>query len=103
MRSLLFALYVLMVGLAMASVARAQAPQCGPRTTIVLDLAHKHGESQQVAALTDQGVIIEFWANNETGTWTQLASGVDGRSCVVSSGKAWGLTPKKPSPRGNQI
>ncbi len=80
-----------------------QSILCLPREELVTILSESKGESQQVLALTDQGIIMEFWANNETGTWTQLASGLDGTSCLVSGGQAWGLTPADPSPRGNQI
>lgn len=100
---LLIYIVVVAFGFLLISPVFGQTLQCMTRHELVAILANTNGESQQAMALTDQGVVMEFWANSETGTWTQIASGVDGTSCLVSSGQAWGLTPSDPSPRGNQI
>lgn len=102
MRHLSLALFLLATSCATFPVY-AQGPQCAPRDTIITQLQEKYGETQQALALVNPSQLIEFWANVETGTWTQLLSNIDGTSCIIFSGGDWSLAPRPVFPQGRQI
>ena len=79
--------------LPMSAVAQTQ---CGPTAGIYEALTEKHGESRVMAGIEPSGLLIEVWANPETGAWTLFYTRPDGLSCAVSSGQ--GLEMFAPEP-----
>ena len=71
----------------MAAAAFAQQLPCGPHDTIVAGLASGYQEflDRRGVAL---GALIEIFAS-EKGTWTMLATGGNGISCVAGAGDGW--------------
>jgi hypothetical protein len=75
--------------LAGAPAALAQAQQaCGPRQQIVTKLGQDFKEKQQAVGFVNDKAVLEVYVS-DAGTWTIIASGTDGNSCVLSVGKDW--------------
>jgi hypothetical protein len=66
----------------------AAAPPCGEREEIVKKLSEEFKESPQSVGVVNQSAVIEVFVS-ENGTWTIIASGTDGKSCVLSAGEGW--------------
>lgn len=63
-------------------------PICGQRAEIVQSLADQFHERPQAVGVVDKEAVMELFVS-ESGSWTMLATGTDGISCLVSSGEAW--------------
>jgi hypothetical protein len=86
-----FALLASLAAFAMAStpLAAQQDPNlCGKRQEIVDKLSQQFKEKSMAVGLVDQNAVVEIFVSND-GTWTILATGTDGNSCVVSAGEGW--------------
>lgn len=70
----------------------AQAQQggtlCGNRDEIVKSLTEQFKESPQAVGVVDKNAVLEIFVS-ASGTWTIIATGTDGNSCLVSSGEGW--------------
>lgn len=80
----------------MGSVTTATAQgmaRCQPKEQMMKALQEKYGETRILQALTrnSQGqlLILHFWRNLETGTYTVTLTGPDGTMCMVSSGNTF--------------
>jgi len=71
----------------MASQATAQE-FCADRQSLVNDLTTKYHESQQIVAMTPEGLFIEIFSS-AGGAWTLLATRPDGVSCVFAYGQSF--------------
>ena len=63
-----------------------------PRAEI-MSLLSAVGETQQDWKLGDTGVLIELFANPETGSWSVLWTSPSGESCAVDLGFGWRRPP----------
>lgn len=72
----------------------AFADECPERDAMVAALASKYGETAAGAGLSDNGVVLEVYRSTKTGTWTVIASGPDGKSCLVAAGALWEAVPE---------
>lgn len=92
MRRLALSLTVLtasaVAGAFMVSSAATSDPVCGDRDEIVKTLQSHFNEQPQAIGVVDQNAVIEVFVSDR-GTWTILATGTDGNSCLVSSGESW--------------
>ena len=70
-----------------SSAAFAAVP-CGARDEIVKKLSEEFKEAPQSVGVVNKDAVVEVFVS-ENGTWTIIASGTDGQSCVVSSGESW--------------
>jgi hypothetical protein len=61
---------------------------CAPRAEIVAKLAQDFRERQEAVGLVNDQAVLEVFVS-ANGTWTILASGTDGTSCVLSAGQDW--------------
>jgi hypothetical protein len=68
----------LLAGLVLAQPVEAQQI-CGMRDEIVQALQRDYQE---------QPTAMEVFVS-EGGTWTMIASGTDGNSCIIASGEGW--------------
>lgn len=75
----------------------AAAQTCIPRDKAVAALSERHGEAQQSIALTANQMVLETWANLETGSWTVMITRPDGTTCMVASGTAFQVVPQVPA------
>lgn len=94
------------VVLAVLSIAPVAAQTvCGPRAGIVQQLQSQYGETRQAMGLQGQPpntVVIEIWANLETGTWTVLMTPPGQPTCLVTSGQGW-VADGIPAPKGTAL
>lgn len=58
---------------------------CANRAEMVRSLADKFQESPTAVGQIDGNAVIEVFVSDK-GSWTILATGTDGKSCVVSAG-----------------
>ena len=85
------------------SVSAASAQQnCAPREQVVEMLTEQYGESVQSMGINN-GVVIEMWANVETGTWTILMTRPDGISCAPADGNGFERVDSEVSPTGARL
>jgi hypothetical protein len=68
--------------------AQPVPPSCGKRTEIVDALGKQFNERPVAQGLVNSNAIIEVFVS-DGGSWTIIATGTDGRSCVVSAGEGW--------------
>lgn len=61
---------------------------CGPRAEVIAKLAQDFDEAQEAVGVVNDRAVIELYVSG-AGTWTLIASGTDGISCIVSAGKDW--------------
>ena len=90
--SALAAFSALMASFAPSAVlAEDNANLCGQRVEIVSKLSEHYKEQPQAVGMVDQNAVLEVFVSNN-GTWTIIATGTDGKSCVLSSGDGWQAT-----------
>lgn len=86
--------YVFAAMVASSPVA-AQDTRCASTADLYNLLMQKYEEERQTAGVADGGLIVEQWANRDTGSWTILATDVgSGMSCIVSDGSKYKYTVK---------
>jgi hypothetical protein len=61
---------------------------CAPRDQIVQKLASDFREQQQAVGMVNDDAVLEVFVSGK-GTWTIIATGTDGNSCVISAGEDW--------------
>lgn len=66
----------------------AQITNCGPRDEIVAQLGAVFQEAPSGMGMIDRTAVVEVFVS-ESGTFTILASGTDGTSCILASGEGW--------------
>lgn len=79
----------------------AQAgPPCAPTEELVAKLKKDYNEVEVGGGLINEHGVIVTYASPEGETWTILAVGTEGVSCIVSSGEHWfvGSLPKAGDP-----
>ena len=79
---------------AAVSPAAAGADQtlCGVRAEMVSKLSERFQEMPAALGVVDQNAVLEVFVS-DNGTWTLLATGTDGKSCVLASGEGWESAP----------
>ena len=81
---------------AYTEVAAAPAPAttttslnlCGERNQMVRDLDREFREQPLASGLVDKDAVMEIFVS-PSGTWTILATGTDGLSCVMAVGEGF--------------
>lgn len=76
-------------GLLAVTATQSQATNfCANRTEMVKSLADKFNENPTAVGQINGDAVIEVFVS-EKGSWTILATGTDGKSCVLSAGESW--------------
>ncbi len=70
--------------------ALAEVP-CAERGEIVKKLSDEYKEKAQAVGVINPNAVVEVFVS-ENGTWTIIATGTDGKSCVLSAGEGWEST-----------
>lgn len=60
--------------------------QCAARDQVLSLLTDKYGETVQSAGVVGDGLVMEVYASDITGTWTITMTLADGQMCLVTSG-----------------
>lgn len=78
-----------LAGLLAASAIPSEAQGfCADRNELVESLADKFKENPAAIGQVNASAVIEVFVS-ESGSWTILATGTDGKSCVLSAGEGW--------------
>lgn len=72
-----------------ATAATAQNNECGPRDVVIERLASKYGETRHSIGIGGRGVVMETFANAETGTWTITVTTPNGLTCLIAYGQSY--------------
>ena len=79
----------MLAGLLAVSATPAPAQNfCADRSELVKSLADKFKENPAAVGQVDASAVVEVFVS-ATGTWTIIATGTDGKSCVLSAGEGW--------------
>lgn len=76
--------------------AGAQA-YCGARESLLAQLYRDYRERPVAIGLSDGGTVIEVLARADGATWTIIATGPGGLSCIVQTGEGWQRIVPAPS------
>lgn len=74
--------------LAGAAAPASAATYCADRNEMVKSLSDKFKENPAALGQINGSAVIEVFVS-EKGSWTILATGTDGKSCVLSAGEGW--------------
>lgn len=66
----------------------AEIDLCGQRDAMVADLGEQFQEMPLASGLVDKNAVVEIFVS-PAGTWTILATGTDGQSCVMAVGEGF--------------
>ena len=89
MRREMVLLPALIGGLLAVTATQSQAANfCANRAEMVKSLADKFKENPTAVGQINGDAVIEVFVS-EKGSWTILATGTDGKSCVLSAGESW--------------
>jgi hypothetical protein len=64
---------------------------CGARNDVLNELAQQFREKPMAVGQIDNNAVLEILVS-DTGSWTILATGTDGQSCIVSTGEGFQST-----------
>lgn len=64
---------------------------CGERADVLSELAQQFREKPLAVGQVDNNAVVEILVS-DTGSWTILATGTDGQSCIVSAGEGFEST-----------
>lgn len=84
----------------LAVEAGAAEVECAPRQEISDYLLENYGETVAFRALSTKGLMWEWFANRETGTWTALLTKPTGGSCLIDDGDNWRDVAPDPTGQG---
>ena len=105
-QSWLVMIFLVILGLVSITLPwTAQAQQiCAPRAALIEKLKTEFQEEPEAAGVTTSEGLFEVLVS-ESGTWTVLATGSNGISCLVLSGEGWTTrhnTKPSPTPTGKK-
>lgn len=63
------------------------------RQDVVDWLAGRFQEARVSMALSEDGLVIEVFRNEDGSSWTIIVTGVAGPTCIISHGRAWEEIP----------
>ena len=69
----------------------AEMAMCGARNDVLNELAQQFREKPMAVGQIDSNAVLEILVS-DTGSWTILATGTDGQSCIVSTGEGFQST-----------
>ncbi|MEO4000923.1 hypothetical protein [Mesorhizobium sp. CAU 1732] len=64
---------------------------CGVRDQVVSELSQQFKETPMAVGQVDGNAVVEIFVS-DGGSWTILATGTDGTSCIVSAGEGFEST-----------
>lgn len=74
---------------AQAIPAPGGGPRCYPHEDMVRWLDENYGESSQSYGLNDYGLVVETFANAESGSWSLVITDATGLSCIQDAGDSF--------------
>lgn len=80
------------VSLATLAPAFAATPKCAPHKQMVALLSSKYKEAPKGLGLVHGTRLVELFVSRN-GSWTILATKLDGKACILAAGKDWEEVP----------
>ncbi|WP_108860866.1 hypothetical protein [Ruegeria sp. Alg231-54] len=77
------------LGIMVLAAQKAHARNCAPRDEVIKRLTETYGETRQGIGIARQGAVMELYASDQSGGWTNTATLPDGMTCFVASGQAY--------------
>ncbi len=74
-----------------ASASMISMNMCGERERLVGELENQFNESATAVGMVSSDAVVEIFVS-DAGTWTIIATGTDGQSCILSAGEGWEST-----------
>lgn len=87
--SMMHAAVLVLVSTAAAAQTGALTEPCGPRSTVVKNLAEQYQESPIAIGVTSGGGLVEVLSSSDGETWTIIVSTPEGVSCLITAGEGW--------------
>jgi len=81
------------IALLLTATAAHSAP-CGAYDAIAQALARQYGEAVQSQGYSEDGRLLQLWANPASKTWTITLTDKAGVACVMSAGKDYTALPQ---------
>ena len=76
-----------------AQGAAAEGASCGPHDQVVQQLEERFGETRRSVGLTAEGLLMELFAADGSGSWTITLTRPGGPTCLVGAGQAFHAIP----------
>lgn len=93
----------MMLAVSLPGAVSAQGRSCAPRVVVVERLEQKYGETRQAIGIGQQGMVMETFASDETGSWTITVTMPTGMTCLMASGQAYeSVAEDRSSPDGDE-
>lgn len=92
LRSSIMAGLSVLASIAVMAPALAAAPKCAPHKEMVSLLSDKYKETPKGLGLVHGTRVVELFVSR-AGTWTILATKLDGKTCIIAAGKDWEDVP----------
>lgn len=73
-----------------------QMTNCAPVEVIEQTLLEGYAEQPTWTGLSNDGLLVHLWTNEETGTWTYLYEGPDKNACIIKYGDVFEIIPPQP-------
>lgn len=88
-----FAIMSLVFFLGCGGLAQGQSP-CGPDGQGMIAMLQKdYGEEVKALGMTPNGNLVQWLANDQTGTWSMVVIMPNGVGCLIHSGDHWYVVP----------
>ncbi len=78
-----------MLSLSWLGESQAQTAICGPRASILEQLATKYKEIPVSFGTNENRVLIELFSSERGETWTITLTNSNGDTCLIASGENW--------------
>lgn len=85
------------------SPATSQSRFCADRESVIERLAEDYNESRMTIGIGGNNLVVEQFANKDSGTWTILVTRPDGTTCLIASGLNFELLEEDPAPSGEDL
>ena len=92
LRSAMVAGLAACAGLAALAPALAAVPKCAPHNEMVALLSAKYKEAPKGLGLVHGTRVVELFVSR-AGSWTIVATRLDGKACILAAGKDWEDVP----------
>jgi hypothetical protein len=81
----------------------ANPSQCGPRDTVLGALENTYGEGRRGICIAGSQMVMEIFANLDTGTWSVIATRPDGTTCLIASGTGFEAVSGPAPAKGRKV